>query len=158
MESPGTLKIHQVNLSTGTCFGSNLTPESLSCHNHTTKAAVCSVTLGKVTGDVSDVCRANFSLSDSLWRGVTFLSIQSHASPPTVDSTREIQLVYWKGSLFNRDCSSICSSGGHLRWFLCISRRTAGWILTGSPHKYLWCSDIFTTSKQEAHKVGCVCY
>lgn len=55
VESPGTLKIHQVNLSRRTCFSSNFTPASLCRCNHTTMAAVCSMTLGKVTGDLRDV-------------------------------------------------------------------------------------------------------
>lgn len=55
-ESPGTLKIHQVNLSKGTHFKSNFTPEYLCQYGHMTMA-ICSPTLGKVTGDLSDVAR-----------------------------------------------------------------------------------------------------
>lgn len=56
-ETPGTLKIHQVNLSKGRHFKSNFTPVSLCQYSHMTMAAVCSTTLGKVTGDLSDVAR-----------------------------------------------------------------------------------------------------
>lgn len=55
MESLGTLKIHQVNLSEGARFNSNVTPASLCRRNHMTMAPVSSMTLGKVTGDLTDV-------------------------------------------------------------------------------------------------------
>lgn len=83
--------------------------------------------------------------------------------PPTVDSTcTRNPITLLKRITFNQDPGSIWSSGGYLRWFLCIlasvGQCTVGWILTDLAHKYLWCSDIFRTSKELPHAVNCVNY
>lgn len=157
VESPGTLKIHQVNLSRGTCFSSNFTPASLCCCNHTTMAAVCSMTLGKVRGDLRDVAGANFSLRVI----IRWCYISPHSI--TCRSTYSGQHVNKKAVLFiNR-----ITFNQDFIWRLFekisvyISRCqqcTLGWILTDFAHKYLWCSDIFRTSKERARAVNCVDY